>query len=202
VHSTGDPPLSWSVPPPVRPSRAVALALILVLGAAGCGAAEEPAADAPAAPSTDAAPAPAAPPAPDPATAPEAVVEATRTALLDAARAGDWDAIAALLPADGRFTASFGAEDDPIAYYRSLPRDPLPDLVTILEAPGAELEGLFVWPDLHARVPFTVDEAERTELDARYGADFVAAWEQQGSYTGWRVGIAADGTWRFFVAGD
>jgi hypothetical protein len=132
----------------------------------------------------------------------DAAVLATHAALLAAARAGDWDAIAAQLPSDGRFTASHGAGDDPIAYYRSLPRDPLPDLVTILEAPSGRLEGMFVWPDVHARVPFTVDEAERAELDAHYGAGSITAWVEQGSYTGWRVGIAPDGTWRFLVAGD
>lgn len=199
------------VRPTVRPARSLRLVTVAVVAATtlavGCardsGVAEPPVPQA--TPST--APTPPEPTAPEPTDDVDGIdlpdaVAATRDALLVAARAEDWDALAALLPADGGFTASFGAEDDPIAYYRSLPRPMLPDLVTILEAPAAELEGLYVWPDLHARIPFAVSDDERGALEARYGADFVAAWEQQGSYTGWRVGIEPDGTWRFLVAGD
>jgi hypothetical protein len=30
----------------------------------------------------------------------------------------------------------------------------------------------------------------------------IRSFEQYGGYTGWRVGMRADGTWLFFVAGD
>lgn len=200
------------VRPSVRPARGLRLLAVVtaatMAAALAAGCARETVIAEPPAPQ----PAPSPVPTPSPTTPaptedaddvdlPDAVA-ATRDALLAAALAEDWDALALLLPTDGAFTASFGAEDDPIAYYRSLPRPMLPDLVTILEAPAAELEGLYVWPDLHARIPFAVSDDERGQLEARYGADFVSAWEQQGSYTGWRVGIEPDGTWRFLVAGD
>jgi hypothetical protein len=129
-------------------------------------------------------------------------VRATQRALTEAVRAQDWDAIAALLPADGRFTAGFGAPEDPIAYYRALARDPLAEWLVVLTQPAGRVGDLTVWPELHARDPFVIGDAERSRLDAAFGAEFLRTWEGAGSYLGWRAGFDADGTWRFMVAGD
>lgn len=127
----------------------------------------------------------------------------TRDALRAAAAAGDWDAVGALLPDDAdAFTASFGGTDDPIALYRGLPEDVLGEVVALLDGPSARLGDLTVWPDLHARTPFVITDAERPGLEARYGAEAVRGWEAAGAYLGWRIGIQDDGTWRFLVAGD
>ena len=128
---------------------------------------------------------------------------ATRDALRAAAAAGDWEAVATLLPADPEgFTASFGGADDPIAFYRALPEDLLPEVVALLDGPSARLGDLTVWPELHARTPFAVADEERAGLEGRFGAEAVRTWEEAGAYLGWRIGIQDDGTWRFLVAGD
>ena len=128
---------------------------------------------------------------------------ATRDALRAAAAAGDWDAVAALLPEDPEaFTASFGGTDDPIAFYRSLPEDVLAEVAALLDGPSGRIGDLTVWPELHARTPFAITEDERAGLEARFGAEAVRGWEAAGAYLGWRIGIQDDGTWRFLVAGD
>ena len=103
----------------------------------------------------------------------------TASAIRDAALAGDWEALRALVPADG-FTASFGGTDDPIAYYQQLQAegtDVLGILAGLLDGPAAAVPDtdLWAWP------------REFVESDGYYD---------------WRVGITADGTWRYFVAGD
>ena len=107
-------------------------------------------------------------------------VRRTADALLDAADRRDWDALAALLPADGQFSSNFGGETDHIGHYQRLTAEGsdvlaiLGDLLdgTPLQDPNADL---WVWP-----------------------AEHLTAAE----YLGWRVGVTGDGTWRFFVAGD
>jgi len=134
-------------------------------------------------------------------TVPAPVVAAQRT-LLRAVRDGDWAAVAALIPADGAFRAGFGNPGDPIAFYRSLPRDPREEWVTILTQPAGRVLQTTVWPELHAREAFVIADAERAELEAAYGAESIRGWESAGMYLGWRAGFDPDGTWRFMVAGD
>lgn len=129
-------------------------------------------------------------------------VRETQQALADAVRDGDWDAIAALLPADGVFAAGFGAPGDPIAHYRSLGRDPLAEWLVVLTQPAGSVVDLTVWPELHARDPFAIAADERGRLAAAFGEDLLRSWEAGGAYLGWRAGFDADGTWRFMVAGD
>jgi len=156
------------------------------------------------------APAPAPAPEPEPAPAPEpdpleslpAEVLATREALLAAARAGDWDAIGALIPTDTLFTSNFGGETDHLAVYRASETDVLAEIVALLEGSFVTLDDITVWPELYARVPFAFGADERTALEDRYGADRLAEWEAAGDYLGWRIGITAAGEWIFLVAGD
>jgi hypothetical protein len=165
------------------------------------------------APTPEPAPAPAPAPAPDPGPAPipepdpldtlPAEVFSTRMALLDAARAGDWDAIGALLPDDPTdFSSNFAGETDHVAYYRSLDVDVLAEIVALLEGPFVTDGDTTIWPELHTRVPFAFGADERDELEARYGADRLAQWEAAGAYLGWRIGIDESGDWLFLVAGD
>lgn len=129
-------------------------------------------------------PSPSPAPASEPATAPtEPVGEApgavtqTAAAIRAAAQARDWDAVGALIPSSG-FTSNFGGQTDHIAFYRQEEAngiDVLGTLVGLLAEPAAQGEGgLWVWP-----------------------REFL-----QDGYLGYRVGIAEDGTWRFYVAGD
>ena len=141
-------------------------------------------------------------PEPDPLASLTSETRATRAALLAAASAGDWDAVAALIPTDTLFTSNYGGEDDHVAYYETLEVDVLAEAVALLEGDFVQLDDITVWPAVYARVPFAVGEDERAELEARFGAEALAGWEQAGSYLGWRIGITDGGDWIFLVAGD
>ncbi|CAN5219263.1 hypothetical protein BH23ACT9_BH23ACT9_11190 [soil metagenome] len=107
-----------------------------------------------------------------------AAVTMTASAIRSAAQAGDYEAIAALIPASG-FTSNFGGQSDHIAFYRAEEAngiDVLGTLSTLLAAEGSTTDGsLWVWPDVYLTDP---------------------------EYLGYRVGVASDGTWQFYVAGD
>ena len=114
---------------------------------------------------------------------PPPVVLDTASAIRAAAEAGDWEALAGLIPTDG-FTSRFGGDSsetpaDHIARYQQVEAegtDILGVLLDVLSADASHLEegDLWVWPP-----------------------EFLGD-----GYYGWRVGITPDGTWRFFVAGD
>jgi len=44
--------------------------------------------------------------------------------------------------------------------------------------------------------------ADRARLESIFGEDTVASWYGDGTYLGWRIGVDADGNWRFLVVGD
>lgn len=193
-------------PPLARLSAAFAI----VVAMAACADTAPDDTDGPAAPPAVEQPAPApdtAPePAPDPLDALTPEARATREALLEAAGADDWDAVASLIPTDAMFTSNYGGETDHVAYYRGLDEDVLAEVVLLLEAPfdyvgDIQVGEVFVWPELHARVPFVVSEDERASLIERYGADALADWEAAEAYLGWRIGITTDGDWLFLVSG-
>jgi hypothetical protein len=127
-----------------------------------------------------------------------AAVERTRAAVQAAAQEGDYDALAELIPAGFRF--SFG---DPggsaVDYWRGLAAqgdDPLPILARILELPYTLVSGTYFWPFAYDRTPDELTDYERGLL-----GDLTESYVGE-SYYGWRAGIAADGTWQFFVRGD
>jgi hypothetical protein len=101
------------------------------------------------------------------------VAEAIRAGALDR----DWDAVSAFIPGGG-FTSNYGGETDHVAFYRQEEAkgvDVLGTLAGLLaEEPATEDGSIWVWP---------------------------AAYLEE-VYLGYRVGIRADGTWLFYVAGD
>lgn len=106
-------------------------------------------------------------------------VAATRRSLLEMAAACDYAGLSERALAD-ETTISFGEPADPAAFWVAEGRtgeDPLATLVRLVAEPGVEdANGIWTWP------------SEFTEPDS--------------TYLGYRVGIAADGRWQFFVAGD
>jgi hypothetical protein len=139
---------------------------------------------------------------------PEAVA-ATREAILEAVQARDWEALRALIPAQG-FTYTFGEAGDPIAYWQDLEEEGvpvLPNLEALLESPHGRLRGAYIWP-----APAGKDATEWTERDLAILDQLTAAgvlterenrdYQEFDYYYGWRVGIDRDGTWIFYVAGD
>lgn len=150
-----------------------------------------------------------APPEPQPAL--PAAVAATRRAIAEAATACDYGRLAELAGGGRRpFTAAFGGASDVAAHWQRTEQagdEPLRYLVGLLERPFArrELDGTaqFLWPSAYAYDRWRdVPGEEREALRPLYDDEDFESFERFGGYAGYRVGIAADGEWLFFVAGD
>jgi hypothetical protein len=132
---------------------------------------------------------------------PDAVAD-THSALLEAAESGDYEALRPLLPEDG-FSYTFGAPaaGGPIAYWQQVEADsderPIEILARILRMPYTLSRGMYVWPFAYDKQPDDLTEHEREIL-----GDLAETFGAGSGYLGWRAGIEADGTWRFFIAGD
>jgi hypothetical protein len=134
-----------------------------------------------------------------------APVARTHAALLAAAEAGDFEALRALLPADG-FRYTFGEEvaGGPIAYWRNLQDGiggrPLEALAAVLRLPYVLSRGIYVWPFAYTLTgEDDLTEHERALLETVGGDQLVVPGT---GYLGWRAGIEPDGDWVFFIAGD
>jgi hypothetical protein len=134
-------------------------------------------------------------------------VTATREAILAAVRAADWEeGLRALIPETG-FTFSFGGERDPIAYWRKLESvghvpvigDILP---MVLGTEPGPVRGGYIWPAQAAEDPADWDQDDLTALRQIHADEDIRSFQAAGTYLGWRVVIARDGTWTAFVAGD
>lgn len=143
---------------------------------------------------------------------PEPVRE-TRRKLLEAARSGDLDRLRALMEAQAEAPAvSLGDPGDPIEYLKALSSDAegreiLAILLEVLESgfvrvePGTPDE-LYVWP-YFAQVPLeALTPSQMVELFTLLTAADYEEMRSYGSYTFFRVGIAPDGRWLFFLAGS
>ena len=135
-----------------------------------------------------------------------AAVEETRAALLEAAESGDYEGLRALIPSDG-FEYTFGGPvaGGPIAYWQRLEQEtderPLETLAAILELPYVLSRGYYVWPWAYTVASRADLSKHERELLSPLGAPDELVLDGTG-YLGWRAGIAPDGTWSFFVAGD
>jgi hypothetical protein len=143
---------------------------------------------------------------------PEPVRE-TRRLLMEAARSGDIEQLRPLMEAQAEPpSVSFGDPGDPIEYLKQLSADAdgreiLAILLEVLEsgfvhvAPGTP-EELFVWP-YFAQFPLeALTPGQVVELFTLLTAADLEDMKSFGGYTFFRVGIAPDGRWMFFVAGD
>jgi hypothetical protein len=134
-----------------------------------------------------------------------AEVAAARDFLLDAARRCDEQLLFTAIEESEQFTYSFGATGDAIGYWWELEEageQPFLRLAQVLSTTPSTLEDgdLWVWPQVHTgRTEDTTDAAwaELTWLE-----DPEATRSAGEGYLDWRVGITADGQWRFFVRGD
>ena len=134
-----------------------------------------------------------------------AAVEETRVALLEAAEAGDYDALAALAGPGFRYTFGSPVEGGSAAYWRGLEETtderPLEALATILRLPYVLSRGYYVWPWTYTVADVAdLSEHERAFLAPLGGPE--ALFVPGTGYVGWRAGIAPEGSWTFFVAGD
>lgn len=148
----------------------------------------------------------------NPARLPPAVA-ATRSRILAAARSGELAKLFAVMKEAPTLPVfSFAEDRDPIAFWRANFPDSegveaLSIAVNLLESAFVHVEvgtpqEIFLWP-YFARIPLKALSAEqRVELFRIVtGADYKDMMEF-GAYSFYRIGIAPDGTWQFFVAGD
>lgn len=137
---------------------------------------------------------------------PQAVAE-TREAIYRAAVGHDYKALRSLLDPE-TFSYSLGEEGDPISYWRRQEKSEIPvvgdTLPHILHTRFGQNEGIYVWPSATSKLPQDWTEADIASMrDAGYTDRDIKAFEEQiGGYAGWRVGIRADGTWLYFIAGE
>jgi hypothetical protein len=140
-------------------------------------------------------------------------VGAMRERILKAARSGDLQNLVALMQAGGQMPVfSRTLRQDPTAVWKETFPDSdgvevLAILIGILETGAARLEAgtaeeTYVWP-YFAKLPLkTLTPAQKVDLFRIItGSDYKDMLEL-GRYASYRLGIAPDGTWRYFVAGQ
>jgi hypothetical protein len=140
-------------------------------------------------------------------------VRQMRARLMDAARSGDIEQLRRLMKAQPEMpSVSFGDPGDPIEYLKALSSDAegreiLAILLEVLESgfvnvePGTPDE-LYVWP-YFAQYPLdALTPSQLVELFTLLTAADYEDMRSYGGYTFFRVGIAPDGRWLFFLAGD
>ena len=119
----------------------------------------------------------------------------------------DYKALRSLLDPE-TFSYSFGEEGDPIGYWREQEEvgevPILGDFLSgVLHSRFGKTGDVFVWPSAAAKEPSEWTEADLEGMRHAYATDEeIRSFDQYGGYTGWRVGIRADGTWLFFISGD
>ena len=130
-----------------------------------------------------------------------APVAETHAALLKAAEEGKYEALRPLLPAQFSYTFGLPNESGPIPYWVVIEEEggesPIEVLRRILRMPYTLHRGTYVWPFAYDRQPEELTPHERSLL-----GDLADDFGVDSGYLGWRTGIAPDGTWRFFIAGD
>jgi hypothetical protein len=138
---------------------------------------------------------------------------ATRARIIEAAKTGDLNRVLTVMQQNETMPVfSFGGETNPLEFWKSSYPDSggievLAILIEILEMPFVHVDkgtpqDMFVWPYFY-RVPLDgLSPEEKVELFRLVtGAD----WREMndfGAYIFFRAGIAPDGVWHFFVAGD
>lgn len=142
-------------------------------------------------------------------------VQDTRNKILDIAKAGKIDALKPLL-GDGGETSpliSLGEYDGtPLDYLKTLSGDTngqelLAILVDLLESGYVHLDAgtpseVYVWPYFFAYPLDKLDDRQMVELYQIITAGDFEEMKGVGAYIFYRIGIAPDGSWKFFVAGD
>lgn len=141
-------------------------------------------------------------------------VKKMRQLLLDTARSGDIEKLRTYIGhgSDTTMLSLGGVEDDPIAFLKSVSGDDqgheiLAIMAEILQMPfvrlkEAEDEEVYVWPFFYGYPFEKLSPAQRVQLFSIITYGDYEEMETFGSYIFYRLGIAPDGRWRFFVAGD
>ena len=142
-----------------------------------------------------------------------APVARMRARIIEAARTGDLDKLVTVMQTNETMPIfSFANERDPVAYWRTnYPEsgglEVLSILLEILDMGFVHVDAgtpqdMYVWP-YFAYVPLKeLTPAQKVELfKVVTGSDY-RAMQDFGAYVFYRLGIAPDGTWHFFVSGE
>jgi hypothetical protein len=142
-----------------------------------------------------------------------APVARMRARIIEAARTGELDKIVTVMQTNETMPIfSFANERDPVAYWRAnYPEsgglEVLSILLEILDMGFVHVDAgtpqdMYVWP-YFAYVPLKeLTSAQKVELfKVVTGSDY-RAMQDFGAYIFYRLGIAPDGTWHFFVSGE
>jgi hypothetical protein len=143
-----------------------------------------------------------------------APVRRIREQIIEAALTGDIEKLRPIIEANQEPPlVSFGGDDgDPVAHLKSLAGDPegreiLAILIEVLDAGYVHVdvgtpEEMYVWP-YFARYPLdSLTGPQMVELFKLLTAGDYEDMKIYGTYLFYRVGIAPNGVWKFFVAGD
>jgi len=140
-------------------------------------------------------------------------VRQTRARILEAAKSGDLNKVATVMQSNEMMPVfSFGGDKNPVEFWKSSYPDSdgieaMAILSELLEMPFVHLDKgtpqeMFVWPYFYAMPLASLTPEQKVELFRLVtGAD----WKEMidfGAYIFFRVGIAPDGVWHFYVAGD
>ncbi len=124
--------------------------------------------------------------------------------IITAANECDYERLAEL--AGPQFSFTFGGADDPVAFWRDLEARGEPVTARMIQVLGFSHDllevadpDIYVWPAVAGEEP---TEADWDEVRDLYSDADIASMKEYGGYLGWRLGIASDGTWMSFVAGD
>jgi hypothetical protein len=146
----------------------------------------------------------------DPARLPPAVAQ-TRDRILAAARTGNIQNLAAVVRLN-ETVISLSGERSPVAHWKANYPDSegvevLAILITILETPFVHVDQgtpqeVYVWPYL-SRMPLqSLSPEQRVELFRIVTGGDYKQMLGGGAYAFFRLGIAPDGSWQFFVTGN
>jgi hypothetical protein len=136
-----------------------------------------------------------------------------RARILEAARTGDLDKVVTVMQSNETMPIfSFANERDPATYWRTnYPEsgglEVLSILLQILDMGFVHVDAgtpqdMYVWP-YFAYLPLKeLTPAQKVELFKIVTGSDYRAMQDFGAYIFYRLGIAPDGTWHFFVSGD
>ena len=136
-----------------------------------------------------------------------------RGRILEAARSGDVEKLLLVMQSNETLPVfSFGDEKDPIAYWKANFPDSdgveiLATLIQILETGFVHVargtpQDMYVWP-YFAQTPLKdLSREQKVELFRIVTGSDYKEMSASGAYSFYRVGIAPDGVWHYFVAGE
>jgi hypothetical protein len=141
-------------------------------------------------------------------------VRRMRQQIVEAAASGDLERLRPLLGTGATQTQVTVGEptDDPISALKDLSGDPEGDEILAImldiistgfvHVGQGTAEDMYVWPYFAEKDLKTLTPPERVELLRIVTAGDLADMQEFGGYNFYRLGITADGKWKYFTAGD